>query len=260
MLLTDGALHGITDTVLRTARAQWSPVFAALPEPRVAVVVGGTVSRRWWQRPLAPDLTAAAAAELLRTTAAAAGQRGGSLLVTTSRRTSDAASAAVAREVRAANARGVPARAWAPSTTPPDSNPYIGLLAWADYLVLTPDSISMASEACATRNPVYVAWPHQCHRRFARFHERMLARGHVRAWPTTDGMLEPPMLWRPQWMAPASDGAAPLGAPPAAPAAPHETERNTHEDDLLRTARAVRLLLERNRVRSHVEGRVDLDT
>ena len=41
----------------------------SLPAPRLAVLVGGTVSRRWWQRPLAPDLNADALVSLLHSEA-----------------------------------------------------------------------------------------------------------------------------------------------------------------------------------------------
>ena len=36
-------------------------------------------------------------------------------------------------------------------------NPYLGFLAWADAVVVTGDSVSMLSEACATAAPVFVA-------------------------------------------------------------------------------------------------------
>ena len=39
------------------------------------------------------------------------------------------------------------------------ANPYAGLLAWADRIVYTPDSVNMVSEAAATRAPVFVADP-----------------------------------------------------------------------------------------------------
>ena len=35
-------------------------------------------------------------------------------------------------------------------------NPYMGMLAWADYILVTADSVSMLSEACTTGKPVYM--------------------------------------------------------------------------------------------------------
>ena len=37
-----------------------------------------------------------------------------------------------------------------------NENPYMGILAWADRLIVTGDSIAMLSEACATRKPVMI--------------------------------------------------------------------------------------------------------
>ena len=49
-------------------------------------------------------------------------------------------------------------------------NPYEGVLEMGDYMVLTADSVSMASEACATGKPLYLFIPHdvlkQKHRDF----------------------------------------------------------------------------------------------
>ena len=51
-----------------------------------------------------------------------------------------------------------------------EENPYEGILEWGDYMVLTADSVSMASEACATGKPLYLFIPHdvlrQKHRDF----------------------------------------------------------------------------------------------
>ena len=38
-------------------------------------------------------------------------------------------------------------------------NPYLGYLALADYLIVTGDSISMASECCYTGKPVFIYAP-----------------------------------------------------------------------------------------------------
>ena len=112
---------------------------------------------------------------------------GGSLLLATSRRTPPAASDAA---LDALAALPVPSRAWLPDAAP---NPYLGLLAWADYLLVTPDSISMASEACGAGKPVYLWRPRECRRRFRAFHERLIDSGRAREWR---GELERPSLWR----------------------------------------------------------------
>lgn len=74
----------------------------------------------------------------------------------------------------------------------PGPNPYPGLLAWADRIVCTADSVNMLSEACATTVPVFVAGSQALHGRPRRFLDSLLGAGRVRLlddaladWPVT---------------------------------------------------------------------------
>lgn len=108
------------------------------------------MSRSWWQRPLAPELTEESARAFVHSALGAVRRLAGSLLVTTSRRTPAAAHAAVALELKAAAAAGVPCQLWTPDATP---NPFHGLLACTDQVAVTADSINMVTEACAAGEP-----------------------------------------------------------------------------------------------------------
>ena len=70
----------------------------------------------------------------------------------------------LATHARATSSRGYAARSpHGPGRSGPAprtaTNPYAGLLGWADRLVVTPDSVNMISEACATGKPVYTFAP-----------------------------------------------------------------------------------------------------
>jgi len=67
-------------------------------------------------------------------------------------------------------------------------NPYPGVLAWADRIVCSADSVNMLSEACATAVPVHVFAPERTHGRVRAFVDALLQRGRVRA---LDAMLAP---------------------------------------------------------------------
>jgi hypothetical protein len=67
--------------------------------------------------------------------------------VSTSSRTSDSAVDALQANIDVPNYF----YRWRPADT---VNPYLGILAWADRLIVTGDSIAMLSEACATGKPV----------------------------------------------------------------------------------------------------------
>ena len=136
---TLGAPHRLhAETLQRAARA-WTAQVARLPRPRIAVLVGGrSPHARWadgWARALAAAVEALAAA------------RGGSLMLTTSRRTPEDA-------VRALDRDG-PVPVWRHFWGAPGENPYPGMLALADAVVVTADSVSMLTEACAAGRQVY---------------------------------------------------------------------------------------------------------
>src|SRR3546814_6768877 len=60
-------------------------------------------------------------------------------------------------------------------------NPYPGLLAWADRIIVSPDSVNMISEACATEVPVWVPGMARARGRHARFLHALHARGRIRS-------------------------------------------------------------------------------
>jgi mitochondrial fission protein ELM1 len=159
-----GAPHGLSAEKLAEARARWLPELAELPAPRIAVIVGGSTRRR--------RFTEAMARELGERSSAMANASGGSLMVTTSRRTGDAADALFA-------AISAPARLyrWGES----GDNPYVGFLAVADQVVVTGDSVSMCSEACAVPVPVQIfAPPALITEKHGRCHASLYQAGYAR--------------------------------------------------------------------------------
>jgi mitochondrial fission protein ELM1 len=128
-------LHSVSAQRLAQARAHWESTFAELPGPRFAVLVGGDSG----PFTLGPK----AAARLGREASQMARAYGGSLLVSTSSRTRAAAIEALQGAIT------VPSYFHRWQGGEPD-NPYMGILAWADRLIVTGDSIAMLSEACAT--------------------------------------------------------------------------------------------------------------
>ena len=164
-----GSLHPVDDAWLARARADFS-ILSQLPQPRTALLLGGP-SRN---APIDDDVLDAQFARLH----AALRDQGGSLLLTTSRRTPPAWQALARRHFA-----DVPGIRWfaSPGHSGADDNPYPGLLAWADRIVCTPDSVNMLSEACATHAPVFVLAGERVRGRLRRFHDSLRERGRVRA-------------------------------------------------------------------------------
>jgi mitochondrial fission protein ELM1 len=69
-------------------------------------------------------------------------------------------------------------------------NPYAAALAWADRIIVSPDSVNMISEACSTALPVFIAEPDRATGRVGSFIQTLLTRGRVRA-QTRDCELYP---------------------------------------------------------------------
>ncbi|TWI06106.1 hypothetical protein IP90_00369 [Luteimonas cucumeris] len=165
-----GSLHPVDDAWLAQARDDFA-LFAQLPQPRTSLLIGGpTANVRQDDAGFAAGL--ARLGDSLR-------REGGSLLVTSSRRTSAVWRDAVQRQLA-----GIPGLRWfAPThaTAGDEDNPYPGLLAWADRIVCTPDSVNMLSEACATRAPVFVLDPARARGRPRHFLDALLQRDRIRA-------------------------------------------------------------------------------
>jgi len=132
-----------------------SPTLADLPQPRIGVLLGGT--RKHW------PLDAAYARTLAERLIARQRDEGGSVMVVASRRTPDEA----VRVLRDA-LRDVPGWTWGGNQD--GNNPYPGVLAWADRLVVTPDSVNMLSEACAVGCPVHTLVTSPLPTKLERFH------------------------------------------------------------------------------------------
>lgn len=172
-----GAMNPVDAHWLEEARAR----FASLREqraPRTAVLIGATNR--------AQRLDAAYFDALIERLAAEHAMSGGSFLVTTSRRTPHDV---VVRLHKACAAW--PGVFWSGDE---GENPYAGFLAWADRIVVTPDSVNMISEACATGRPVYTFAPQPIAGKLAEFHRALRASGQLRRIDDATKAPQPPPL------------------------------------------------------------------
>ncbi len=140
VIVNDLPLTDLTAASLEPERQLWGTKWAALPRPWTVLLVGGDSG------PLV--FTPAHARELARQINSRVAVTHGSLLLTTSARTPTSTADALLATLKS------PAfvHRW-PST---ETNPYRGLLACGDEFVVTADSMSMLTEACATGKPVYL--------------------------------------------------------------------------------------------------------
>lgn len=160
---TIGALHRVTPRRLADEAARIAPALSSVPKPRVAVLIGGSNS--------CYRMTTDRVRDLAQSLKAMAERDGAGLLVTPSRRTGAQNLGVIEAELA-----DVPALIWDFQS----DNPYFGYLGLADAVVVTCDSVSMVSEACATGKPVMVAELDGGNRKFTAFHAASRAAGYTR--------------------------------------------------------------------------------
>lgn len=161
--------HRVSTRRIEEARSQPDPRLVHLPHPRVAVLAGGDsrhhrftdgdVSR------LVQDLTAVA-------------ETGAGLMATASRRTPPALREAL---------RGLAAEHGGFFWDGTGENPYVSLLALADFVVATADSFNMIGEAAVTGRPILVFEPSGGHRKLDVYMQALKAHGVVHPF---EGRLE----------------------------------------------------------------------
>jgi hypothetical protein len=158
-----GSPNRVTPERLAEARALWAAIFEAYPAPRAAVLIGGR-SRAY--------SFAAADAQALAEALGRLANGGASLLVTLSRRTGEANAAVLRRALEEKP------NVWIWDGT--GENPYFGLLAWADAVLVTLDSANMAVEAATAGKPLYLLPLAGGNAKFRRLHAELTSRGIAR--------------------------------------------------------------------------------
>lgn len=170
VIATLGALNAVSPDTLAEALAE-RPTLRAYPAPCLALLIGGPTRHA---RIDAPYLDA-----LLEHALAWHRARGGSILATASRRTPPALIALLRRRLIATTGL-----VWADSADGP--NPYPALLAVAERVIVTADSVNLISEAAASGRPVYTVMPTRVSDKLARFHRALIDAGHLREWGGLD--------------------------------------------------------------------------
>lgn len=151
-----GAPTTITEEVLNEAKEKWEPVFSQYPRPWISVIVGGAIKGKPW-----PLINAERLADGI---CQINNKLGGSIFITSSRRTGKDAEEIIMNKIK-----DLPLYTymWGEKK----ENPLMGFYACSDKIIVTADSVSMASEACGTGAPVLLFrdenWLPKKHQNFA---------------------------------------------------------------------------------------------
>lgn len=159
-----GSLHRITAQKLALAREEFAAIIASYPSLKIGVIIGGN------SKAYSMDLEGIK--NYMQQLREIQKQYGASLLITASRRTP--------KDVLEylASCQSDDTFYWDYRDTE-ISNPYLGILASSDALLVTCESVNMISEACATDLPVYLLPLKGYSKRFENFHNAVLERKRV---------------------------------------------------------------------------------
>ena len=160
-LFVTGAPHRITQERLKNEKKKWERVLGNFPKPRIALMVGGSTKGKVF--------TEEREEKWIHTVGML---KPGSVMTTTSRRTPV--------NIVELLQKKLPQNRFFYHYGDKSENPYFGLLAWADSIVVTGDSISMCSECCGTNKPVYVFAPDgMVSEKHARFLSKLYEKGYA---------------------------------------------------------------------------------
>lgn len=155
--------------LIERARSHPDPRLADLPHPRVAIILGGPSTHHRFGAKEEREL-----AEIARTLV----RDGKSIMVTPSRRTPRGLLTAVAGAIGDGQDQRRKNFVWSGE----GENPYVAILANADAMIVTGDSVNMVGEALTTGVPVHVYEPSGGHRKITAYIDDLEQRGAVRRW------------------------------------------------------------------------------
>jgi uncharacterized protein len=144
-----GVPHNVDRDQLSRESLSWTKEFSDLKTPVVGLIVGGATKRRAFTQQMAMELACQ--------TANLVNNLGGSLVITTSPRTGPLLTG-ILNCLSEKNIKPALVYEWKSDNVHKD-NPYLGILNSADHLIVTGESTSMCSEACATDNIVHIFAP-----------------------------------------------------------------------------------------------------
>lgn len=192
LIATMGNPGLITQYVLAQEGQRWAKRLSHLRGFKLALLVGGPSRHGGLNSPAAIEELVSSLTKALK----ARHTEGASLLVTTSGRTTAAQRAALEAVLEQER---VPFFLWHPGNPQARDNPYFALLHSCNAVVVTADSSSMVSDACASGKPTYL-WAgsdknslvgQRLPKKFQRFYAALVKQGRAAWWDGTLALRPP---------------------------------------------------------------------
>ncbi len=141
VISTIGSLTKTNEKLISAEKEKFSSWFSKINKTKIALLLGGSSNRTTFSK--------SSAEKLAKISSEIANNMNATLLVLTSRRTGPVLSETVKSNLkcdfRFFNWEEIK-----------NENPYLAILGYADFFIITGDSVSMISEACSSGKPVYI--------------------------------------------------------------------------------------------------------
>jgi uncharacterized protein len=141
VITTIGSLTKVRENTVKSEQKKFATEFAEIKKPKIALLLGGSSNKT--------KFTKDSAIKLAKISSEITKNMNATLLVLNSRRTSKELTNAVKSNLNC----DFQFFDW---NDVRDKNPYMAILGYADFFIITGDSVSMISECCSSAKPVYV--------------------------------------------------------------------------------------------------------
>ncbi len=176
LITTIGSLTKTNENLIEQEKAKFAPWFQDITKTKIAVMIGGSSAKT--------KFTKNSAEKLAKISSNIAEKMDATLLVSNSRR-----SGAEITEVIKSNLDcDFKFFDWEKVK---EENPYLAILGYADFFIITGDSVSMISECCSTGKPVYIFDEKEISSdKHRKFHQNLLSGNYARKLPKTSERLK----------------------------------------------------------------------
>jgi mitochondrial fission protein ELM1 len=166
LIITIGALSKVNDAKIISEKEKFRTWFENIKKPKIALLVGGSSAKTKFEKD--------SAIRLAKTSSRIAEEMNATLLVLNSRRTSETLTKAIQSNLQC----DFKFFDWRKMH---NENPYMAILGYADFFIITGDSVSMISECCSTGKPVYIFDEKEISTaKHRRFHHDLIAENYAK--------------------------------------------------------------------------------
>jgi mitochondrial fission protein ELM1 len=180
VLRINGALTRINDQLLEDEYRKFASQLEKISSPKIVLLVGGSSKKGKFDEKTAQNLgeMVSRIAENMKA----------NLLVLNSRRTGEEITEVLDQNLHCPKTQTKVFFKWQNTNW---QNPYFAVLQTADFIIATGDSISMCSEICSLKKPVYIFNPEEiCSPKHLRFHQDLFDEKFARKLEKTTVILE----------------------------------------------------------------------